>query len=310
VKLLRDIMETVRPDSILLTETNVPNPENLSYFGDGDEAHMVYQFSLPPLLLHALYSGSPAYFNRWVSEIPELPKDCTFFNFTASHDGIGVRPLEGLLPVEELNRLLEGMTASGGKISTRRNSDGTDSPYEINITYFDAMKQTTTGEDHMQKQRFLASQTVMMEMKGMPAFYIHSLLGTHNYTAGVAHTGRARTINRRKWNEPEIENLLQKENDHSKILNELKRIINIRKKQAAFHPDGAQTLVNLGDQTIAIKRVSPDQSQEIVCVTNISKSRIELPAANIPDFDLLQNMQVDINENKIMVKPYQTLWLT
>ena len=309
VKLLRDIMEAVDPDSILLTETNVPNLENLSYFGNGDEAHMVYQFSLPPLLLHALYTGNSRYFNQWVSSIPDLPDECTFFNFTASHDGIGVRPLEGLLPQNELDELIEGMKASGGKISTRRKSDGTDSPYEMNITYLDAMKRTKNGEDEYQVARFLASQTIMMEMKGMPAFYIHSLLGTHNYTEGVEETGRARTINRRKWDEQEIEQLLNGNNEHVQILAELKRRIAIRKQQKAFHPDGEQKIFDAGDNLIIMKRTSPDKELEILCITNVSGEALLISTEGYPGFDLLKNEKVKTSENYLELKPYETLWL-
>lgn len=309
VKLLREIMEEVHPDSILLTETNVPNRENLSYFGNGDEAHMVYQFSLPPLLLHALHTGNSKYFNRWAETIPELENDCTFFNFTASHDGIGVRPLEGILPGDELDELIEGMKSCGAQISTRRKSDGNDSPYEINVTYFDAMKQTHEGADDLQVERFLASQTIMMEMKGMPAFYIHSLLGTHNYTEGVEKTGRARTINRKKWDEDEIEKLLSKENEHAKILSELKRRIAIRKKQLAFHPNGRQKVLDAGGNFIILKRTSPEKSQEITCITNITGQNTRIAAGGFPGFDLLKGEEVKSIDNEIELHPYQTLWL-
>lgn len=309
VKLLRDVMELVNPKSILLTETNVPNKENLSYFGAGDEAHMVYQFSLPPLLLHALFSGNARYFNRWAASIPALKDNCTFFNFTASHDGIGVRPLEGLLPDEELAELIQGITASGGMISTRRQNDGSDSPYEMNITYLDAMKRTKNGADDLQLERFLASQTVMMEMKGVPAFYIHSLLGTHNYQEGVEKTGRARTINRRKWEESEIEALLDQDTSHAKILGELKRRISIRKSQPAFHPDGDQQVVDAGKELIAIKRISPDQSREILCLTNVTDKIQHIEADNIDGYDLLKDSKVELENNQLTLQPYQTMWL-
>jgi len=309
VKLLRDIMEKVDPSSILLTETNVPNKENLSYFGNGDEADMVYQFSLPPLLLHALYSSNSAYFNEWAKSIPKLANDCTFFNFTASHDGIGVRPLEGLLPDDELKQLIEGMKASGGKISTRRNSDGSDSAYEMNITYFDALKRTGKGEDYLQVDRFICSQTIMMELQGIPAFYIHSLLATRNYIEGLEQTGRARTINRRKWEEVEIEQLLANKNHHSTTLNELKRRIGIRKNQKAFHPDGEQEVLDFGKNVIALKRVSPDRVQEICCISNISDTNLAVNLDGFPQFDLLRQNQIRLQDRKFMLKPYETLWL-
>ena len=102
VKLMRELLDDVAPGTILITETNVPHHENVSYFGDGDEAHAVYQFSLAPLLLDAFLSGDATSLNEWLADLQYPGEGMTFFNFTASHDGIGVRPLEGLVPPERV----------------------------------------------------------------------------------------------------------------------------------------------------------------------------------------------------------------
>ncbi len=109
VKLFRTLLDCFEPDATIITETNVPHKENISYFGDGDETHMVYQFSLPPLLLHAILTENAKYMTEWVKSLDILPDNCTYFNFTSSHDGIGVRPLEGLVPQEEFDWLVEGI---------------------------------------------------------------------------------------------------------------------------------------------------------------------------------------------------------
>ena len=199
VKLLRLIMNEVCPGGLLLTETNVPNAENLSYFGSGDEAHMIYQFALPPLLLHALNRGTEKYLMHWAESLPNYQQGCTVLNFTASHDGIGLRALEGLVPDNETQELVDSMHRFGGFVSVRTLADQIDKPYEINISLFDALKGTRRGEDQWQIQRFLCSQIIMLGMRGIPAVYIHSLLATPNDLAGVERTGRTRSINRRKW---------------------------------------------------------------------------------------------------------------
>jgi len=107
VKLFRDILGMVAPDVLLLTETNVPHDENISYFGTGDEAHMVYQFSLPPLVLHGLLNGTGTLLTQWASGLGDLPEGCTYLNFTASHDGIGLRPLEGLVESDDLEHMVD-----------------------------------------------------------------------------------------------------------------------------------------------------------------------------------------------------------
>lgn len=313
VKLLRDITDFISPELILLTETNVPNKENLSYFGNNDEANMVYQFSLPPLLLQALFSSNAQYLTRWATSIPNLSESNTFFNFTASHDGIGVRPLEGLLPKEDFNLLVEGMKSFGGKISTKRNPDGTDSPYEMNITYFDAMKGTVKGQDDFQEARFLCSQTIMMSMKGMPAFYIHSFLGTKNYFEGVNKTGMNRTINRRKWNSQELYTLLDSDTSHSRILNEIKRLVLVRKEQKAFHPNAEQKVINLGNKLFILSR----DKGKLISISNISDLKQEVDLTDIysekhrPEklIDLISGKKFSFNEKVIQLNPYQTMWL-
>ncbi|MCY1720572.1 sugar phosphorylase [Prolixibacteraceae bacterium Z1-6] len=307
VKLMRDVSEFINPATIILTETNVPNKENLSYFGDGDEAHMVYQFSLPPLLLHALHTGNSTYLNTWAKNLPQLSDDKTFFNFTASHDGIGVRPLEGLLPDNEKNTLVENMKGFGGFVNYKSNPDGSQSPYELNITYFDALKGTAVGEDNLQVERFLASQTVMMSFAGVPALYIHSLTATPNYHEGVAITKHNRTINRRKWQLEELEEVLNSDTPQQKVFTSLQKLIVLRKNQAAFHPNAKQEILDLGSELFGLVRESAEQT--IVIVVNVTDKNVSvvLPA-NLAKFkhDIISE---SIIEN-IELKPYQSVWLS
>ncbi|MFV0593078.1 MAG: sugar phosphorylase [Draconibacterium sp.] len=305
VKLMRDVAEYINPATVILTETNVPNKENLSYFGDNDEAHMVYQFSLPPLLLHALHTGNSAYLNTWAKSLPQLENDKTFFNFTASHDGIGVRPLEGLLPEDEKNALAENMQKFGGKVNYKSNPDGSTSPYELNITYFDALKGTAAGEDQFQVERFLASQTVMMSFAGVPAFYIHSLTATPNYQEGVKETGQNRTINRRKWDLQELNEILNGTTPQKEVFLSLKKLISIRKEQQAFHPNAKQEILDLGKSMIGIVRKSENQTIVIIANLTDKTNSFQLPKNIDFGFDLISGVQMVSK----MLKPYQCVWL-
>jgi len=312
VKLFRDIAEIVNPETVILTETNVPNMENLSYFGEGDEAHMIYQFSLPPLLLEALFTGDTTYLNDWASAVPEPPGGCTYFNFTASHDGIGVRPLEGLLPEDRKKNLFSAMKESGGMISTRRNSDGTDIPYELNITYFDAMKRCHEGEDAYQAERFIASQSIMLMLQGIPAFYIHSLMSTSNYLEGVRQTGRARTINRKKLDYATLMDELNNDKTRKFVLNELCHRIRIRKQEPLFHPDNPQKVIYLDESFFVVKRFNTESGRELVSITNFKSYPVEADRR-----ELFQKPGVVINilNNRVLhgisvaLGPYETKWL-
>ncbi len=309
VKLMHDLAKHIDPSIIILTETNVPNEQNLSYFGNADEADMVYQFSLPPLLLYSLYNGNSKYLVEWAKSIQDIPDGCTFFNFTASHDGIGVRPLEGIVPKEDIENLAEAMKMHGGRVNTKRNSDGTDSPYELNITYLDALKGTREGADEYQIDRFICSQTLMMSFKGMPAFYIHSLIGTHNYYEGVQKTGMNRTINRRKWDLNVLNPLLAEETSHTFIMKELLRRIRIRKAHKAFHPLNGQKVYEAGNEIVALERVG---EEKILIVANICSNTKAFDTGTINlnicgSLDLISNTKM--KSNQINLEPYQVLWI-
>jgi len=311
VKILRIIMELVAPASVLLTETNVPKEQNRSYFGDGDEAHMIYHFSLAPLLLHALHHGRSSALNDWAREGFNAPEGCTYLNFTASHDGIGLRPAEGLLPQEEIDSLVEMMHQFGGFVSMKANPDGQDTPYEINISYFDALKGTARGVDPWQVPRFLCSQIILLGLQGIPALYIQSLLASPNDLVGMEKSGRLRSINRRKWQRDELENLLESPGTANEVVfNELKRILAIRQKEKLFHPEVPQKVVDLGEAFFAFQRYDENDSA-ILCISNLTDQRqsIELPGqfSHHTWTDLL--CEEDVADDPICFEPYQTMWL-
>jgi len=316
VKVMRDLLDMVAPEVVLLTETNVPHEENVSYFGNGDEAHMVYQFSLPPLLLHGLINGNATYLSQWAAKLDGLPDNCTFFNFTASHDGIGVRPLQGIIPDKELLGLAAHVKTLGGHVSTKANSDGSESPYELNITYFDALGDDPKTVTDLHIARFLCSQTVAMELRGVPAIYFHSLTATRNYTEGVEQTGRARTINRRKWKEEEINaRLSDAESPAARILAECIRRLQLRSQHSVFHPGAAQQIVNLGEEWFVVERER--DGQRVVCISNFAGEYRELKV----DERLYRLNRADacsdiLTGNRFMgvgkvigFDPYQTVWL-
>ena len=311
VKLLRDILSYINPGVLLLTETNVPNRENWSYFGENDEAHIVYQFGLPPLLLHALFTGNSEFLTRWAKEIPDTQPGQTFLNYTASHDGIGVRPLEGLLPSAEIKNLTEAMVAFGGRISEKTNPDGSSGPYEINITYLDAMKGDLNGIDSLQMARFICSQTIMMSFRGIPAFYIHSLIGTSNDYEGMRTTGRARSINRKTWPENELMDLLSKETMNRMIFNELRRLLKVRRISKAFHPDCPMKLLELGSELFAFVRGYAGTG-EILCVSNLTQRSLVLPPSIVPGkqgYDLISPDNRFLLSESIPLSAYQTRWI-
>ncbi|MEL6434399.1 MAG: sugar phosphorylase, partial [Pseudomonadota bacterium] len=204
VQLLRLLADYTSETVVLLTETNVPRTENLSYFGNRNEAHAVYNFPLPPLILHAMQSGTARYLHAWQSSMPPAQLGCAYLNFTASHDGVGMRPAEGVLPTEEKDRMIETAREAGALVSMRALPDGTESAYELNCSLFDVMRRTFKGVDEHHIARFICSQTIPMSLEGIPAIYAHSLLATPSDHEAVERRGMNRAINRHRWQYPDL----------------------------------------------------------------------------------------------------------
>jgi sucrose phosphorylase len=314
VKLFRKIFDLVAPDTMILTETNVPHAENISYFGDGlNEAQMVYNFTLPPLLFYSFAKEDSTVLSEWAKGLHLESPSNTFFNFTASHDGIGVRPLEGILPQSEIDKLVKIVKKNGGKTSYKHNPDGSESPYELNITYTDALLNQKNGPDIYHTHRFLASQAIKFALPGVPAVYIHSILGSRNWNEGVRQTKRARTINREKL---QVENVLSQLKDpvsfRFKVFDFYIKLIKIRKKQPAFHPNADFKILAIDKQVFAIERYCKKKKQKIYALTNIASQPFSGSLSNCS----APSHMTDLFTGKICathsinLNPYQTVWLS
>jgi sucrose phosphorylase len=318
VRLMRTIADYAEVPLLLITETNVPNMENLSYFGNRNEAHAVYNFSFPPLVVHALLSGDATALNRWQMTMPPAPKGCFYFNFVASHDGIGLRPVEGLLSDDEIAAMIRAIEAFGGAVSLRAMPDGTYRPYEMNIALYDAFQGGIDGlPDNFHRERFLASQTIMMALEGIPAFYVHSLLATPNDHDRRLRTGHNRSLNRHQWNYPELEGrLADPASEQAIIFAEMKRRIRIRTRQRAFHPNATQFTLQLDKRLFGLWRQSIDRDQSIFAITNVSGETVRLPLVSLNLIrgetwtDLLSGKAVDAEiGTELELEPYQSVWL-
>lgn len=318
IKLIRNFLEVVAPDVVILTETNVPHKENISYFGKGDEAHAVYQFSLPPLLLHGLLRGSSEYLTKWAANLAPPPKGCHFLNFTASHDGVGVRPLEGILSQNEIVALADEIRKKGGFVSMRRMEDGSESPYELNSTYYSALSDPDNEEQGM--ARFQCSQAVALAMKGIPAVYFHSLCGTPNDLEGYNKTKRNRTVNRKKWDQDELNNLLDdQETLPAQIFSWYSRTLRMRAGCPAFHPEAPQEILDFGSDIFALRRDSIDGGLSVFCLFNFTAKDSKVPEMNLLGThfpqgkarDLISGGEIDwCTKSVLSLRPFQALWLS
>jgi sucrose phosphorylase len=315
IQLMRDVLDMVAPHVVLITETNVPHAENISYFGDGsNEAQLVYNFALPPLILHTLHTGNAQTLTQWAASLERFSDKTTYFNFTASHDGIGVRPVTGILSAAEIAALVERTVAHGGRVSYRAMPDGSQSPYELNITYFDAITHPhiTQTQPEIAVQRFLVSQAIMLAIVGLPGIYFHSLVGSRNFYDGVAQTGHNRTINREKLDADALIAELETENSlREQVYRRYTQLLKIRTSQSAFHALGKQQIHDLHPGIFAVERSAPDNSQRLVALHNVTDAPITVDISQFRAqayHDLLTD--ISYAAPTFTLAPYQIAWLT
>ncbi|WP_088014302.1 alpha-amylase family glycosyl hydrolase [Gottfriedia acidiceleris] len=306
VKLFRDLLDEAAKGTVMITETNVPHLDNISYFGNGhDEAQMVYQFPLPPLVLYSLHKGNGSVLTKWAKNLEGSGEDTTFFNFLASHDGIGLNPIRGIISEDEILSLVNELKEEGALVNYKKNSDGTESPYEINVTYLDALNKQSTSDD-LRVKRFLLAHSILLTFQGVPAIYIQSMLGSRNDYAGVEKTGMNRSINRQKYALDTIEKELMEEGSlRNKVFTELTKIIQVRKEEKLFNPDVKMDVLEVNENVFAIKRVNEEDS--VVILHNLSNELANCDL-NGKFMNIITGNVEEFNDN-ITLNPYEFLWL-
>ncbi|PZG50150.1 alpha-amylase [Listeria ivanovii] len=305
ISLWRLLMDELYPNIQIITETNVPHEENISYFGNGEnEANMVYQFPLPPLVLHTMTTHNSKKLSKWASSISPVSKTATYFNFLASHDGIGMRPATGILSKEEMAYLVEKTKRNGGKVSYKVNPDGTQSVYELNINYSEALKNKTEDTTEVLTiQKMVAAHAILLMLQGVPAIYYHSLVGSKNDYDGLKSSGINRRINREKLEINQLYAELESNPYRNKIFTSLKKLIRIRRNHDAFSPFSKQEILDFGPDVFALKRESSEEC--IYGIVNVShqKTTKQLPCVGK---NLLTDQTI---EREITLFPYEVIWL-
>ena len=276
VQVLRYLLDRHGPDGVVVTETNVPEQENLSYLRNGQEAHLAYNFPLPPLLLEAAMSGRADLLNGWLTRWPQLPNQTGLLNFTACHDGVGLRPLEGLMADQRVLQLLVGCERRGGLISHRRLNNGEEVPYEINISWWSAMADGGIDPTYLQRERFLLTQLMIMALPGVPAFYLPALLAAPNDLTRFRRTGHRRDLNRPQFTAQALERrLADPDADVSALLPVLKRALAERAVHLALHPDAPMQVLS-ADRLDRVILQRSYGGETLVAVHNITASRLSL----------------------------------
>jgi glucosylglycerate phosphorylase len=306
IKLYKEVIQTLTSNLYLITETNVPHKENISYFGNGeDEADLVYNFTLAPLLVYSVMKEDVSVLTNWASSLLMPNNKVCFFNFTASHDGLGMRPLQGIIPDSEILDLAKRAEKHGGQVGYKNNEDGSQSPYELNCNYLDLLSDSNESDDD-RVAKMMITQSLMVAFPGVPGIYFHSLVGSRNYYKGVEESGIKRRINREKLNFNSLEKELNaKDSLRNRIYTSYKKILSVRSNQKAFNPFGEATYAKLAnDKVFVIKRVY--ENDTIYAIYNFSTATQNIKSLSNNVFDLFANK--DIKEDTWKLKPLSFYW--
>ena len=313
IKFIRFFSEQLNTKSLIITETNLPEKENLSYFGNQDEANWIYNFSLPPLIVYSFLFEDSLKITQWSKKLKKTKKNNNYLNFIASHDGIGMRPIEGLINNIQLKKLFSRLKKNGGEFSYRRIQGKSKKVYEANITLCNAFEKTDFDKKGKYfLERFISAHAIMFAFEGIPAVYFNSIFGTANDNSKYIISGNKRDLNRYRWKKVRLEKLLNNKSSKQTIYyKNMVYLLNVRKKQKAFHPDASQITLKLGSKIFAIKRLSIDKKQSIICLTNVTsrKQFINLNINKNKFKNLLMDKLIFVNK-KLELKPFQTVWIS
>jgi len=317
---MRALVDELAPWVVIITETNVRHEENVSYFGAGDdEAHMVYNFSLPPLTLDAFLRGDAAHLTAWAQTLATGSAETTFFNFLASHDGIGLLPTHGILSDQERSELVASVTERGGRVSYKATPIG-EIPYEMNINYLSAITLESLP-DAQRASTFLAAQSIMLSLAGVPGIYYHSLIGSENWQEGVNETGHNRSINREKLELEELSGELNEPGSLRNLVFEgMKRMLRARASSEAFDPASPQRVLTTGASVFALLRGNGDE--RVLCLVNVSDSEAEVSFTDgelelgdervfreLISGDMMVPTREHGNRVSLVLNPHEVLWL-
>ncbi len=202
----------------------------------------VYDFALPPLVLHAIFNRTARYLKQWLAISPR-----NAITVLDTHDGIGVIDIgadgtehSGLIPSEELDALVERihMNSHGQSRQATGAAASNLDLYQVNCTFYDALGRN----DH----DYLLARAIQFFTPGVPQVYYVGLLAGENDMALLANSGVGRDINRHCYTAEEIKQALQRP-----VVQSLFELIRFRNRHSAF--DGAFSLPETGDSEITLR---------------------------------------------------------
>lgn len=202
--------------------------------------NLVYDFALPPLILHTLFKQDATALVTWLKK---SPKNC--ITVLDTHDGIGiidVGPMDGkpgLLTEEEINDLVETMhqKTNGESLKATGNAANNVDLYQVNSSYFSAL-----GSD---PSSYLVARAIQFFAPGTPQVYYGGLLAEDNDMNLLSSSNVGRDINR-----PYLDLVSIKQARNKKVVSGLEKLIRLRNSSTAF--TGEFSIENTNDTLIMV----------------------------------------------------------
>ena len=327
VKLMRDIFDATCPAMVLVPEINGPYEENLPYLDDGEsEAQLIYNFTLPPLILHSFGSQNAEALRSWLSSVKLPEGNVALFNFIACHDGLGVRAAQSLLSKEDFDTMVARAEKHGAVIGWRTGEDGQKTPYELNGTLWDLLNSPQSSDEEGIK-RMLCAHAIALALPGVPGIYVHSLFGTPSWRSGFEKTGQGRTLNRSKFNVDELEASLlggqphQKKMDRpensqtraGKLFPQMQKLLSKRRHIAAFHPRAQCKVLKANVEVVALERTPLEAGRRVLAIHNLSTRDVYFRHETLAGLcvrDLIHGESVSFDETGgLSMTPLSFRWL-
>lgn len=219
--------------------------------------YWVYDFALPMLLVHTLFSTSAARIKEWLHMCPR--NQITTLD---THDGIGVVDVADLLSREEVDAAVNALYEHGSNVNRRFSSAEYNNLdiYQINCTYYSAL-----GEDD---DGYILSRAVQFFAPGIPQVYYVGALSGRNDTALIEQTRQGRDINRHPYTLEEIEKELERP-----VNRRLFRLMRFRSGAGAF--DGGFEIADSDDSTLIIRRTGTT-GDEAVLTADLKNRKCEI----------------------------------
>ena len=320
LQVLRDALAG-RADLVSVAEVNEPQDTILPYLGSteaGVESDLVYQFAHFPLAVHALLSGDAGHYKRWLGTLEPFAGR-QFITVFGSHDGMGRKPVIGLLPDADLERLVTMLAADHGALPNYAlQAGGGRIIYELCATPWSLINRADAEEPlQLQVDRYAACAALGLTLRGVPAFYINGLLGVPN-RLDPGQLDENRSINREQFDEQALyAELDARGSQMRRVLERLLHLIAVRAAEPAFAPGGPPLRV-LDSPPAVVAVVADGRGRRVVALTNISAApqRLRLDTA-------LFNWRRSASELitgaewtepaepvwELLLEPYEVLWL-